>query len=235
MASIGKVAVAAASVAQETTLALSNIHFDFSLVRMEAPLEYRSLGAVLSNKRKRETDDGSTHITARNLGALFSSDLPPIPNLTRAYGLRASEIVENPKFNPRSSLSHGPFVDYVGADGTSIWAAATSGPGAVAVHLLACLLARMWSGPEATSIWSELVAVRKALLQSRLQEQEFPISMVTASQIEIERHKLAEWDASARSVRSSSLALSAYLLWIYIKRLMMLTKIFKVDLNRRFG
>ena len=201
MTSIGRVAVAAASVAQETTLALANINFDFSLVRMEAPLEYRGVGAVLSSKRKREAEDGSTHVTARKLGALFGSDLPPIPNLTRAYGLRASEIVENPNFNPRSNPSYGPFVDYVGADGTSIWAAATSGPGAVAVHLLACLLARMWSGPEATSIWSELVSARKTLLQGRLQEQEFPISMVTASQIELERHKLTEWDGSARSVR----------------------------------
>ena len=204
MASIGRFAIAAASVAQETTLALSNINFDFSLVRMEAPLEYRGLGAVLSSKRKREAEDGSTHITARKLGALFSNDLPAIPNLTRAYGLRASEIVDNPRFNPQSSPSHGPFVDYVGADGTSIWAAATSGLGAVAVHLLACLLARMWSGPEATSIWSELVAARKALLQKRLEEQGLPIGMVTASQIEIERHKLTEWDMSARSVRFKS-------------------------------
>ena len=88
----------------------------------------------------------------------------------RVSGLRASEIVENPDFNPRSNPSHGPFVDYVGADGTSIWAAATSGPAAVAVHLLASLLAHMWSGPEATSIWGELVAARKTLLQALLQE-----------------------------------------------------------------
>ena len=215
MASIGRIAVAAASVAQEATVTLSNINFDFSLVRLEAPLEYRRLGAVLSSKRKREAEDGSTHITARKLSALFSSDLPPIPNLTRAYGLRASEIVENPDFNPRSNPSHGPFVDYVGADGTSIWAAATSGPAAVAVHLLACLLARMWSGPEATSIWSELVAARKALLQARLQEQEFPISMVTASQIEVERHKLIEWDGSARSVRYKSIARTAFNSYAY--------------------
>ena len=98
----------------------------------------------------------------------------------------------------------------MGADGTSIWAAATSGPAAVAVHLLACLLARMWSSPEATSIWSELVAERKALLQARLQEQEFPMSMVTASQIEIERHKLIEWEGSARSVRYKSIARTAF-------------------------
>lgn len=152
MASIGKITVAAASVAQETTVALSNINFDFSLVKLEAPSEYRALGTLLSPKRKREAEDRSIHLTARKLGALFSSDLPPIPNLTRAYGLRASEIIEDPRFNPRSSPSHGPFGDYVGADGTSIWAAATSGPDALAVHLLACLLARVWSGPEATAI-----------------------------------------------------------------------------------
>ena len=60
----------------------------------------------------------------------------------------------------------------------------------MAVHLLACLLARMWCGPEATPIWSKVVAARKVSLQKRLQEQGLPVGMVTASQIEIERHEL---------------------------------------------
>ena len=197
MASIGKFAVAAASATQETVVSLASINFDFALVKMEAPLEYRGLGTTLSTKRKREAEEGSTHITARKLGALFADDLPPIPNLSRAYGLRVSEIAENPKYNSKGQASDGPFADYVGADGTSIWAAATSGKDAMAVHLLTCLLARMWSGPEAISIWREIIAARKALLQTRLQVHQIHIGTLTACQIEVERDKLLEWDASA--------------------------------------
>ncbi|MCJ1437562.1 hypothetical protein MMC27_006949 [Xylographa pallens] len=199
MASIGKIALSLASGTQEATLALANINFDFSMVKLTAPTEYQGLGASLSHKRKRQAEDGSTHITARKLGALFADDLPSTPNLARAYGLRVSEIAENPKLNPHGGKSDGALADLVGADGTSIWAAATSGKGAMAVHLLACMLARIWPGPEATAIWSELVVSRKGVLQRRLQESEFPITTVAAAQIEVPRDNLAEWDASARS------------------------------------
>ena len=200
MASIGKIALAAASATQETTVALSNINFDFSLVKLEAPVEYHGLGSTLSKKRKHNAEEGSAHVTARKLGALFADDLPQTPNLSRAYGLRVSEIAENPKFNPRSSAADGPFANSIGADGTSIWAAATSGRGAMAVHMLACLLARAWTSPRAISIWSEIIASRKMLLRNKIQEDMFPISTLTACQTEIDREKIAEWDASARSV-----------------------------------
>ena len=201
MASIGRFAMSAIAATQETTLTLANLNFDFSLVKMEAPSEYRGLGSALSSKRKREGEHGSKHITAQRLGALFADDIPHTPNLTRAYGLRVSEIAENPRYNPRGNASDGPFAEHVGADGTSIWAAATSGRGAMAVHLLACLLARAWSGPEATSIWSDLVATRKDLLQKRMQDQKVPMALAMACLVEVERDKLSEWDASARSVR----------------------------------
>src|SRR3546814_8853402 len=64
--------------------------------------------------------------------------LPLVPNLARAYGLRASEISEDPAINPTGTASDGPLASHVGLDGTSIWAAATSGRGALQVHLLAC-------------------------------------------------------------------------------------------------
>ena len=80
MASIGKLALSLASGQQETTLALANINFDFSMVKLIAPLEYQALGASLSCKRKRDAEDGSIHITARKLGALFADDLPSIPS-----------------------------------------------------------------------------------------------------------------------------------------------------------
>ena len=88
MASIGRFAIAGASMNQESTLALASINFDFSMIKFEAPLEYQGLGTVLSAKRKRKVELGSIHITARKLGALFIDDLPEIPNLSRAYGLR---------------------------------------------------------------------------------------------------------------------------------------------------
>ena len=201
MASIGRLVFSAASGAQEATMALVNANFDFSIVKMEAPIEYRGLGDRLSLRRRQEAEDGQVHVTARKLGALFADDLPMIPSLIRAYGTRASEIAGDSTLNPYENISAGPFSGHVGVDATSIWAAATSGRGALHVHLLACLLARVWSGPEAISIWSELVATRSALLKERVRKSdEFSVATVTASQIEVSREKLAEWDASARSV-----------------------------------
>jgi hypothetical protein len=200
MTSIGKFSVAAASAAQETTVALANLHFDFALVKFNPPPEFEALGSCLSKKRKTEGEVGRLHRVARKLGALFSNELPNTPHLFQAYGRRASEIAEDPKVNPKGTKSDGAFEGFVGVDGTSIWAAATSGKDALAVHLLACMLARMWSGPEAVSIWSELVTDRRAILMERSKEEQVHISTMTASQIEISRDQLAEWDASARAV-----------------------------------
>ena len=68
------------------------------------------------------------------------------------------------------------------------------------LHLLACLLARMWSASEAIAIWSELVTARKARLEETLRGLEFQASSLIASRIEVSHESLAEWDASARSV-----------------------------------
>jgi len=91
------------------------------------------------------------------------------------------------------------FADQAGVDATSIWAAATSGPAAIAVHLLACMLARMFPGPEATSIWSELLEERKKELASEDDTKPCHISTLLAAHISIPRDLLAEWDNSARS------------------------------------
>src|SRR6266536_492878 len=147
MASIGKVLLGLASA--EGSASLVNFNFDFSVVKMEPPKEFLGLGSTLSKKRKLEAEEGSVHATARRLGALFAEDLPNIPNLARVYGLRVSEIALNPDFNPTGSELAGALANHVGADGTSIWAAATSSRGALQVHLLACMLARIWSGSEA--------------------------------------------------------------------------------------
>ena len=200
MAYIGDFGIAAINGSQKTSMGVATFNFDFSLIKVDAPTEYRLLGTSLSRKRKLDAEDGKTHVTARQLAALFADDLPSIPSLSKAYGLRGSEIAESPESNPRGNRSDGPLADYVGVDGTSIWAAATSGSSALAAHLLACLLARMWPPPRAISIWSELVTARKAILRERLQEPQFHTNVIVASRIEIAREKLAEWDASARSV-----------------------------------
>ena len=198
MASIGKIALNLFS--GEAAAALAHINFNFSVVKMDAPVEFQDLGKSLSKKRKFEAEDGAAHGTARKLGALFVDDMPPIPHLAAAYGARTSEIASNLSINPKGDAQHGPLASYIGADGTSIWAAATSGRGALEVHLLACLLARIWSAPEATTLWTELVSARKEVLDRRTEGAEFHINALTASRIEVSRIELANWDASARAV-----------------------------------
>jgi hypothetical protein len=197
-ASIGKVGVALVSATNENTLALANITFDFSIVKVAPPAEFQGLGQSLSSKRQSEAEDGPIHTVARKLAALFGDNLPHTPGLIKAYGIRATEIAENSTANPKGTLRDGPFQEHVGADGTSIWAAATSGQGAIAMHLLACMLARIWSGPQATAIWTELVTTRKMLLQKRLEGDQFRMEEVSAARIHLSRDQLAEWDASAR-------------------------------------
>ncbi|KAK0642642.1 hypothetical protein DIS24_g8830 [Lasiodiplodia hormozganensis] len=199
MSAIGKIIGALVHGSQETTLALANLNFDFSLVKVDAPPEFRGLGAALTKKRREIAEDGTSHITARKLGALFKDILPPTPNLIRQYGTRASEIAENRTVNPPASPADGIFADHVGIDGTSIWAAATSGEGAIAVHLLACMLARMFSAPEAISIWYELVENRKSEILASTENEPLHFATLAAAKVSISRDQLAEWDISARS------------------------------------
>lgn len=199
MMSFGKLTAAALSGTIDNTLALASLNFDFSLVKLEAPSEYRMLGKSLSPQRSEEAENGTAHITARKLGALFADVTTPTPNLFRAYGLRASEIAKSPKFNPKGSKADSIFADYIGADGTTIWAAATSGDAAIAVHLLACMLARIWPAPEATSIWVEMVAERKRALATLDARDSMDTSSLAAAQITLTRDQLAKWDAGARA------------------------------------
>lgn len=68
------------------------------------------------------------------------------------------------------------------------------------MHLLACMLARIFKREQAVSVWSELIDERKRLLQSAVTESEvaFQMSDLTAARIEISRGQLDEWDGSAR-------------------------------------
>lgn len=78
----------------------------------------------------------------------------------------------------------------------AIWAAATSGATAIPILMLACLLARIWSGPEATSLWVELVAHRCQEIKTNCTDNE---AALRAAQQDITRSHLADWDASARA------------------------------------
>ncbi|KAI1493684.1 hypothetical protein F5X96DRAFT_154597 [Biscogniauxia mediterranea] len=200
MNAIGKFQASLASATQETTVTLANANFDFSLIRYEAPAEYRELGLALAKNKKSEAENGQAHTTASRLGSLFKSILPETPNLIRAYGTRASEIAQSPIVNPRGTEEHGPFRDYVGVDGTSIWAAATSSSAAIAAHLLACMIACCWKHDEATAIWVEIVTERKRRLEEKwTQDEYFHLRDAVTSKLELDKDQLANWDASARA------------------------------------
>ncbi|GJC88439.1 hypothetical protein ColLi_11277 [Colletotrichum liriopes] len=198
--SIQKAVASAFAVTQETTVALASLNFDFSLFKVDAPASFKGLGNELTSTRKKAAEEGTPHITARKLGALFQYLLPSTPALIQAYGHRVTQIASRRDVNPKATMStHGLFADHVGIDGTSIWAAATSGPESIAVHLLTCMLARMWTAPEAISIWVELVAQRKRELQSVADTETLHLGSIEASRITLSRDQLAEWDASARA------------------------------------
>ena len=216
---ISRMSASLATAHNENTLALANLNFDISLLRVEVPAEYSGLGAALTNKRRASAEEGSAHRTARRLGILFQDILPSTPELLRAYGRRASEISQRTarKGPPEGrgtgdsksphhqadnhNSSRGIFAGFAGADVTSVWAAATSGPASIAIHLLACLLARLWSGPEATSIWVEIVSERKQIVQRQMEQGVYNVSfeLHTVCQQEISRADLGQWDASARA------------------------------------
>ena len=154
-----------------------------------------------SSKTEEYTYERQPHQTARRLGALFEQLLPPTPSLISAYGRRASEIAQNSAVNPRGSQKHAMFADYIGADATSLWEAATSGISAIGIHLLACMLARTWLGPEAVSIWVEILEERKRLILERAESDAFntPMGSLVAARHGLSRNELAQWDASARA------------------------------------
>ena len=198
--SINKITPAAVNNSLEIAPALANISFDFSLWKVEPPKEFDGVGSALSILRRDKAENGMPHVTARKLGALFGAILPSTPNLYKAYGQRASEISQVSSLGPEARKKYGAFEGQAGSDATSIWAAATSGPASIAVHLLACLLARVWDEAEAISIWVEVVQKRKEEIKSEfLQTNVQELTAIEAAKQDITRTQLAQWDASARS------------------------------------
>lgn len=196
---ISNVTAAPVALSQEVTAALGVLNFDFSLVKVEAPAEYNALGASLSSSRRSAAEEGQIHETARKLRALFDPIIPDVPHLTKAYGKRASEIASSSSLDSKSRRIAGAFAAHVGIDGSSLWAAATSGPSAISVHLLGCMLARIWRPPEATSIWEEIVLKRKKELSAAPSDDPMNFHQLMAAKVSLTRSQLADWDASARS------------------------------------
>ncbi|KAI0451893.1 hypothetical protein F5B21DRAFT_360971 [Xylaria acuta] len=200
MANFGKLQASAASFSNENTAALININLDFSLFRCDTKPEFLPIGSALTSKRREEAENGPIHRTACTLGFLFSEVLSDTPALFKAYGRRVSEILAQPNINPQGTARDGPFQSFVGADCTSIWAAATSSDASIAVHLLACILARAFDSKTATSIWFEIVQERKQQVHKLLEDNKMihPYTIMASKQI-ITRPELAAWDASARA------------------------------------
>ncbi|KAH7395408.1 hypothetical protein BKA64DRAFT_556115, partial [Cadophora sp. MPI-SDFR-AT-0126] len=98
---------------------------------------------------------------ARKLGALFEQILLETLCLINVYSRRVSEISQMVFVNPKGRKDDGLFADHMGADRTAIWAAAISGPSAIPVLMLACMLARIWKPGEVVSIWMEIIEYRQ--------------------------------------------------------------------------
>ncbi|KAI4173916.1 MAG: hypothetical protein LQ343_002684 [Gyalolechia ehrenbergii] len=200
MASINRLMPSIANGSLEIAPALANINFDFALWKVAAPKEFEGVGSALSSFRREEAEGGMLHTVARKLGALFERKIPTTPGLTKAYGTRASEIAQALSLNERDRKNYGVFANRAGADATSLWAAATSGTSAISVHLLACLLARIWDAPEAISIWVEIVKKRKDEVIAEFDESDLAhLATLSAARQDFPRAQIAEWDASARA------------------------------------
>jgi hypothetical protein len=203
-ASIQRITAAAVHAVGEANLALAHVNFDFSLVKYEVPAELQPIGQNLSKARKQSAEEGSFHILARRLGILFQDVLPEVPALLEAYGTRVTEIVQETTdtMDQPKGLCETFFGSHLGIDYTTIWASATSGSPVLRMHLLACMLARIWSSQEATAIWAELVTHRQIEIKQQA-AMSGGIAGNTLAQAaashEISRSSLSSWDASARA------------------------------------
>ncbi|KAJ3568353.1 hypothetical protein NPX13_g6449 [Xylaria arbuscula] len=199
--SIDKISGSLISGTNESSLSLANVKLDLSMIKVEVPAEYKGLSGALTSKRRTAAEEGTAHQTARRLGILFQGILPPTPELLRAYGWRSTEIGNKSLKSTEQNISDGIFAKYLGADITSVWAAATSGASSIAVHLLACLLARLWPATEATAIWVEIVAERRRQVVEQANQGVYMTSLELQliCREEFSRDDLAAWDSGARA------------------------------------
>ncbi|KAL3494132.1 hypothetical protein BJX62DRAFT_234503 [Aspergillus germanicus] len=203
MGSIQRVAASAVHAVAEANFSLLQANVDFALVKYEIPAELLPLGERLSRQRRQVAENGSFNIFARRLGFLFEEILPSVPALLKAYGTRASEIaceVDAAQNAPRSIVD-GIFGPHLGVDSTSIWAAANIGTSALLMHLLACMLARIWSAQEATAILAEIIDSRRQKIKDNAPENSKASNFFAqhAAIYDVEWFTIQSWDASARA------------------------------------
>ncbi|UPL01317.1 hypothetical protein LCI18_012251 [Fusarium solani-melongenae] len=199
---VNKLVASLASAQNEVSLAAANLNLDFTLIRLEAPKEFRGIDNSLSDVRRENAERGTLHRTARKLGALFDGVPPPTEHLLSAYGKRVSEICERKHIDPKERARHGIFSQFVGPDSASLWAAATSGTNAIAVHLLASMIAGVFDSAESIALWLQIIERRKAEIERTIDKERDTVkAMATAlaTQQEFTRDELAAWDNSARS------------------------------------
>ncbi|WAO89985.1 Hypothetical protein NCS54_00738900 [Fusarium falciforme] len=199
---VNKLVASAASIQNEFSLAAANLNLDFTLIRLEAPKEFRGIDNSLSDVRRENAERGTLHRTARKLGALFDGVPPPTEHLLPAYGKRVSEICEREHIDPKERARHGIFSQFIGTDTASLWAAATSGTNAIAIHLLASMIAGVFDSAESTALWLQLIERRKAEIESTIDKERDTVKAIAtalATQQEFTRDELAAWDNSARS------------------------------------
>ncbi|KAL3433950.1 hypothetical protein BDV09DRAFT_196312 [Aspergillus tetrazonus] len=167
--SIGRITNSILSGSNENNLSLATINFDFSLIKCAPPKEFEPLASALSGHRRRDAEE------------------------------RVSQIVQTPGINPRGNTTHGPFENFVDADGTTLWAAATSGISSIGVYLLSCILAQSWDSKQATALWVELVKQRQLEIESAYENNhKVSISALFSARQDISREELARWGNSAR-------------------------------------
>ncbi|QYT03239.1 hypothetical protein H0G86_010209 [Trichoderma simmonsii] len=190
-----------AGFSHELTVTAANLNFDFTLIKVEAPKEYSGVNDSLTEVRRENAENGALHRTARKLGALFDGIPPPAEHLLAAYGNRVSEICQKAKITPQDRERYGIFARYCGTDSSSLWAAATSGTNAIAIHLLACMLAEAFTGPESVALWVQLIERRKAEIGATNKDATSieDLAKALACKQEFSRDELASWDNSARS------------------------------------
>jgi hypothetical protein len=199
---ISKFIASAASVQNELQLAVASLNLDFTLVRLEAPKEFSGVNQSLTEYRRENAESGALHRTARKLGALFDGVPPQCPELLAAYGKRVSEICDAQNIDPKERARHGIFSRFAGADSASLWAAATSGTNAIAVHLLACMIAEVFEDVQAVSIWWELIERRKLEIERTIENEPDQIksmALALATKQEFSRAEIGMWDNSCRS------------------------------------
>jgi hypothetical protein len=68
---IQKIGASLISQTAEANFGLATLNVDFSVIKLQAPAEYKPLGNESTPSRRSATENGIPHVTVRKFGALF--------------------------------------------------------------------------------------------------------------------------------------------------------------------